>query len=516
MKGKDTADYAVSKSLIAQSVNLDEAIELTGFGKCQYYMLFVSCMFFMSSAISLTSVSFIMLAAQCDFKMMSVHKGLLNGASMIGIFFGSFTWGYVADTKGRKFVLITCMLIDGVFNVIAGVSQIYPVLVFCRLMSGFGVAGGTVVYLYLGEFLSIKIREKYLCWAELFWTFGIILLPCIAWLIIPLTFRIEYGFFLFRSWNLFTIVCALPSIISACLLMKFPETPKFLLVMGKHDETIACLKFIYRLNNNGSDDKFPVTSVVQLDNTTLHVPSKGFFSGLYGSVVGLFKSKYRSTAIITFIIHFCGNASYYMMTLWFPELINRFRLYETSKIAVPQNEKSMCEIVSMFKVIPEKTKMKCIDYIENSVYMNILIIGVACLPSSIIVPLFVSKFGIRFFLVLSFIMSGISAACLYFITSSTQNLVIASVFEALSSMGMNLIYCIAIELFPTEYRGMATSMGCMFGKVGGVVGNIIIGLFIDAHCTIPIVSSCSFLIIAGLLIFTLPSKSDENRPEIKS
>lgn len=40
------------------------------------------------------------------------------------------------------------------------------------------VAGITVIYSYVGEFLSSKNREKYLCWAELFWTFGIITLPC--------------------------------------------------------------------------------------------------------------------------------------------------------------------------------------------------------------------------------------------------------------------------------------------------------------------------------------------------
>lgn len=81
----------------------------------------------------------------------------------------------------------------------------------------------------------------------------------IAWLIIPHEFRIEYGFFLFRSWNLFTIVCALPSLISACLLLKLPETPKFLLAKGRHDETVACLKYIYRWNNNNTDDKFAVS-----------------------------------------------------------------------------------------------------------------------------------------------------------------------------------------------------------------------------------------------------------------
>ena len=80
----------------------------------------------------------------------------------------------------------------------------------------------------------------------------------IAWLVIPQTFRIEYGFFLFRSWNLFAIICSLPSIVFSCLLAKLPESPKFLLTKGKHDETINCLKYVYRWNNK-TDDEFPVS-----------------------------------------------------------------------------------------------------------------------------------------------------------------------------------------------------------------------------------------------------------------
>lgn len=95
----------------------------------------------------------------------------------------------------------------------------------------------------------------------------------VAWIIIPYTFRIENDYFLFRSWNLFVIVCSFPSIIVACLLLKLPESPKFLLSQGKHNETIDCLKFVYRWNNNDSDDKFPVSLSNHLssgENSTFH------------------------------------------------------------------------------------------------------------------------------------------------------------------------------------------------------------------------------------------------------
>jgi len=44
---------------------------------------------------------------------------------------------------------------------------------FCSRITG---AMG-ICFPYLGEFQPTKYREKVLCWMELFWTFGVILLP---------------------------------------------------------------------------------------------------------------------------------------------------------------------------------------------------------------------------------------------------------------------------------------------------------------------------------------------------
>lgn len=71
-----------------------------------------------------------------------------------------------------------------------------------------------ICFPYLGEFQPTQYREKILCWMEMFWTGGIILLPGIAWLIIPLEFRIDSGGFIFSSWNLFVAICALPRLVN--------------------------------------------------------------------------------------------------------------------------------------------------------------------------------------------------------------------------------------------------------------------------------------------------------------
>lgn len=67
---------------------------------------------------------------------------------------GSFIWGYVADSRGRRFTLIICMLMDGLFNILSSVSQMYSIFIFCRLLSGFG-------YTFLYHLKTYKLFINY-------------------------------------------------------------------------------------------------------------------------------------------------------------------------------------------------------------------------------------------------------------------------------------------------------------------------------------------------------------------
>ncbi|KAJ8797822.1 hypothetical protein J1605_017024 [Eschrichtius robustus] len=52
----------------------------------------------------------------------------------------------------------------------------------------------------------------------------------------------------FHSWRVFVIVCALPCTVSMVALKFMPESPRFLLEMGKHDEAWMILKHVHDTN----------------------------------------------------------------------------------------------------------------------------------------------------------------------------------------------------------------------------------------------------------------------------
>lgn len=87
-----------------------------------------------------------------------------------------------------------------------------------------------------------------------------------------------------------------------------------------------------------------------------------------------------------------------------------------------------------------------------------------------------------------------SAIGISFISGSTWMLVLSCIFEALTSLSISLVYCVMVELFPTNLRVMAAALGLTFGRIGALMGNLTFGYLIELNCYIPI-GAFSFLLL---------------------
>lgn len=57
-----------------------------------------------------------------------------------------------------------------------------------------------------------------------------------------------------------------------------------------------------------------------------------------------------------------------------------------------------------------------------------------------------------FISVMSLLVSGAVTVGFYYVVNSMQNLVLSCVFEALTSLGISLVYCVIVDMFPTNLR----------------------------------------------------------------
>ncbi|KYQ53909.1 Synaptic vesicle glycoprotein 2B [Trachymyrmex zeteki] len=501
-----------------------------------HYMLLTLCgLIYMDTAIGVTILSFVLPAAQCDLEMDSTSKGWLTASPMLGMLIGSYLWGCLADTKGRKIVLIATLLMDGVVGIVSSFVQYFWVFLIFRFFNGFAigdlpllcvfetnkpfrkysymnVTGAMgICFPYLGEFQPTKYRERCLCWMEMFWTVGVIILPLIAWLIIPMDFIVVSNTFYFKSWNLFVALCALPSLMLGLWLFTFPESPKFLLECGETDAALEVFKWIYSRNTGADPETYPVKclqeKVKHQDKSTrslkLHKRKdlKVLFAEIRDLTSTLCKPPYLRNTALACVIQFGLTSSYYTLMVWFPELFTRFEQFEHAN---PGETTSVC-IVS---TLPDNTTFfnpyGCDTIIAPSVYLHTVYIGLACIPGSIILPLFVHKLGAKFFLIFSLVVSGAVTVGFYYVVNSMQNLVLSCVFEALTSLGISLVYCVIVDMFPTNLRVMAAALSLTMGRLGALVGNLVFGYLIDLACVIPIILFAAFLFACGFFSFLLP------------
>lgn len=113
------------------------------------------------------------------------------------------------------------------------------------------------------------------------------------------------------------------------------------------------------------------------------------------------------------------------------------------------------------------------------------------------------------FSVFSIVVASIATILLYFVQTSLQNLILCCIFEALTSLGISAVYCVMVDLFPTNLRVMAAALALTFGRSGALMGNLLFGYLIDLNCLVPILLFGLMLLISGILCFFLPSTGQE-------
>lgn len=116
----------------------------------------------------------------------------------------------------------------------------------------------------------------------------------------------------------------------------------------------------------------------------------------------------------------------------------------------------------------------CPTEINTQVYVHSLTLGAASIPVAVLFPIFVNRIGFKislsnsFFLTLSnydifilikhfVLVVGMSICAgstigLFFVRSSTENLILSSIFQALISICSTVICCVVVEIFPTKLR----------------------------------------------------------------
>lgn len=215
----------------------------------------------------------------------------------------------------------------------------------------------------------------------------------------------------------------------------------------------------------------------------LGLPDSPRFAAVKGkkstsALTGLAKcwsKEYRRQTIMLWIVWFGVVFSYYGMFLWLPSVM----------------------VMKGFSLI------KSFEYV--------LIMTLAQLPGYFTAAWFIEKFGRKFVLVVYLVGTAISAY--FFGTADSTALLIGSgIFLSFFNLGAwGGLYAYTPEQYPTIIRGTGAGLAASFGRIGGVLGPLLVGYWVTQKMPISVIFStfCISILIAAFAVLFLGKETKE-------
>ncbi|XP_024937572.1 synaptic vesicle glycoprotein 2B isoform X2 [Cephus cinctus] len=435
------------------------------------------------------------------------------------------------------------LLTNGIITFVSSFSGTFLTFASLRFVNGFMIgAPGTLTFSYVGEFYSDKYRPKAITAMGLFWLTSWILLPVFAWIIIPLKLNYQIFGISCHSWRLFVLVFALPSILTALLLMRYPESPKFLLSQGKKKEALAIIRQIFAANTGKDKHEFPISNLI-MDSDASENQAKtisDIISNIRKQVCYLMTPpllKYTALTSLTMAVTMFG---YLGFAFWFPELFNRFESHYRNnpnasvtlcELSALRNEigpvylndlnttetnftnvgtKILSTLTSRSLPILEKSSLQtCDPSVDLKVFSNTIIIGAVSLVVNVAAIYLSHHLSNNILQSTTLTIASIFCCTLYFVRSTFQNLIVASLFSAFANVGIVVFTGAVVDLFPTRVNAMAVCTATFTGRCGAILSNILFGELLDTQCALLVFLMSAALLCAGLLGFLVPKKIPE-------
>ncbi|XP_017782628.1 PREDICTED: organic cation transporter protein-like isoform X2 [Nicrophorus vespilloides] len=332
-----------------------------------------------------------------EFSLLCDRKQLNNLAEMMflgGVAIGGLASGVISDKYGRKKTLIASVLIQTFLGVSIAFAPWFEMYFILRAMLGFI----SVSVVFSGFVLSIEIVGG-------FWR----TVAGISYLFpVSLSYVMISGIaYQIRDWRQLQLAISLPGILFSIYWWVIPESPRWLLAMGRHQEVMTILQRAAVMNKR----ELPLNLDKQLlpANTKIQTESVG--------IMDLFKTpKMRKITLLLFVIWFSVYLVYYGLVL-------------------------------------------NVGNIGGDLYVNSILSGLVEVPAIAISILFLLKCGRKWPLALTMKFAGI--ACLLtvpipYIFSDVQWLITSSAMTGkfLISSSNAVMPVFTAELFPTTIRNI--------------------------------------------------------------
>ena len=240
--------------------------------------------------------------------------GLLGSCSTAGVVIGTASAGFLTDRFGRKRILLWGVFIFTFFTLIGSLYENLAWIVTMRFIGGLG-AGAVfpLPYLMLSEIAPAKHRGILVCICNAILTASY-LLPtlCGSWAL--------NNFSLDVAWRVPFIVGGLPIVTIYFLHRWLPESPRWLMRRGRHDEVRQLVERLEKSAGIEHDDTFINPDVLR----SLEQAAAAERTRTGASWKALFRAPYLSRSLVSWSMYSAGLITWYVVMVYVPTILTTY------------------------------------------------------------------------------------------------------------------------------------------------------------------------------------------------
>src|SRR6266566_1268151 len=175
------------------------------------------------------------------------QTGFLIGSSYVGQLAGALLFSWLAERFGRVPSAAAATALMSVMSLACALAGSFPALFAYRLIQGIGVGGEMpVAATYISELSKARGRGRFFLLYELIFPIGLMMTGQLGALLVPTL-----------GWQVMFLIGGIPGLIVTALLLRLPESPRWLIAKGRLADADAVIREIEASGARTAEPRIP-------------------------------------------------------------------------------------------------------------------------------------------------------------------------------------------------------------------------------------------------------------------